>query len=136
MRKLGEKEIKDKNPSPNLQCAQCPQAEPEQLSKALSIPSAWQELESMIPSLPLLSFPAAGQAMELGVQGSLLSEGISSGSKTQRGVRVDSWAPCYGVICGTLVFLLPSILPSVEQAFSLFLPGFLPCIPTATLFPC
>lgn len=93
---------------------------------------------------PSLSFPAPGQGMELDVQGTLLSVGNSSGSKTQKGVRVDSWASCYGVICGMLVFLLPLILPSVKQAFSLFsarhfplfLPGFLPCIPTAMFFPC
>lgn len=42
---------------------------------------------------------------------------------------VDSWVFRYGVICGMLIFLLPFILPSVKQVFSLFLPRFLPGIP-------
>lgn len=86
------------------------------------------------PLLPFLPCCWAGHGA--GCAGVSALCGNSSGSKTQKGVRVDSWAPCYGIICDTLVFLLPFILPSVKQAFSLFLPDFLPCIPTATLFSC
>lgn len=130
---LKRQEIRDKKSAPSLQGAQCPQAEPERLSKAPSIPSAWQEWESITPSPPAFPSLLLGRAWSWMCRGLC---GNSSGSKTQKGVRVDSWAPCYGIICGTLVFLLPFILPSVKQAFSLFLPDFLPCIPTATLFSC
>lgn len=89
----------------------------------------------MIPSPPFPSFSAAGQGMEM-CRGPCSLRGTAQGPRPRKGVRMDSWAPCYGVICGMLVLLLPSILPSVKQAFSLFLPGFLPCMPTAMLFPC
>lgn len=87
------------------------------------------------PNSPFLSFPAPGQGMELDVQGSLLSVGNSSGSKIQKGVGVDSWAPCYGVICGMLVFLLPFILPSVKQAFSLVSASFPSLHPHSNALP-
>lgn len=126
-RMLKRQEIRDKKSAPSLQGAQCPQAEPERLSKAPSIPSAWQEWESITPSPPAFPSLLLGRAWSWMCRGlcslweQLRVQDPERGQSGQLGPLLwdHLWhagfpASLYFTICEAGIFPVPARFPSLH----------------------